>query len=302
MANKTIPQLPEQTGKTNDDLLVIVDSGETTTSKIKVSTLLDGVGGGFIDGDASQSLVTKYMNPSDATATNTTYVDKLYVSGTSIDFLKGEGQVGGTNPSFTRNSIARGGGLVFGQNNQWIESGNSVLLGGEGNRLIGSTQSAIVSGNINDINYGYSTTIVGGYDNTVNNQASRWNTILGGAFNIVTGNAGDKQILGGYYNRLENSSALHTAIISGEYNLITSNSGYGTIINGDNNTISGHTRATIIGGSGLTSNYDNEVQVPNLTIANYASLNYADDTAAAAGGIFLGQVYHNNGALRIRIT
>ena len=39
-----------------------------------------------------------------------------------------------------------------------------------------------------------------------------------------------------------------------------------------------------------------------LQIANYATMNYADDTAAAAGGIPLGGVYHNAGALRIRIA
>ena len=31
-------------------------------------------------------------------------------------------------------------------------------------------------------------------------------------------------------------------------------------------------------------------------------MNYADDTAAAAGGIPLGGVYHTSGALKIRIA
>jgi hypothetical protein len=39
-----------------------------------------------------------------------------------------------------------------------------------------------------------------------------------------------------------------------------------------------------------------------LVVFNYSNLNYADDTAAAAGGVVLGQVYHNAGALRIRIV
>lgn len=37
-------------------------------------------------------------------------------------------------------------------------------------------------------------------------------------------------------------------------------------------------------------------------IAGYASMSYADDTAAAAGGIPLGGVYHTSGALKIRIA
>jgi hypothetical protein len=39
-----------------------------------------------------------------------------------------------------------------------------------------------------------------------------------------------------------------------------------------------------------------------LVLSKYASLNYADDTAAAAGGVPLGGVYQNAGALRVRIV
>ena len=60
MPNKTIPQLPEQTGKTDNDLLAIVDSGETTTSKIKVSTLLSGLGSPFIAADGTNNVVPDY--------------------------------------------------------------------------------------------------------------------------------------------------------------------------------------------------------------------------------------------------
>jgi hypothetical protein len=37
-------------------------------------------------------------------------------------------------------------------------------------------------------------------------------------------------------------------------------------------------------------------------LSKYATLNFADDTAAAAGGVPLGGVYHNAGALRVRIV
>jgi hypothetical protein len=42
--------------------------------------------------------------------------------------------------------------------------------------------------------------------------------------------------------------------------------------------------------------------VENLVVFKYASLDYADDTAAAAGGVVLGQVYHTSGTLKIRIV
>ena len=41
--NKKISQLPEQSGLTLNDVIAIVDSGSTTTSKIKLSTVYDGI-------------------------------------------------------------------------------------------------------------------------------------------------------------------------------------------------------------------------------------------------------------------
>lgn len=52
----------------------------------------------------------------------------------------------------------------------------------------------------------------------------------------------------------------------------------------------------------VTAATDYTVTLKRLQMLDYASLNYADDTAAAAGGIPLGGVYHNAGALRIRIA
>jgi hypothetical protein len=52
----------------------------------------------------------------------------------------------------------------------------------------------------------------------------------------------------------------------------------------------------------VTNTWSAATTVNQLQIENYASLNYADDTAAAAGGVALGGVYHNSGALRIRIV
>ena len=58
----------------------------------------------------------------------------------------------------------------------------------------------------------------------------------------------------------------------------------------------------MLGTNGRTAPISDATMVENLVVFNYASLNYADDTAAAAGGVVLGQVYHNAGALRIRIV
>ena len=65
-------------------------------------------------------------------------------------------------------------------------------------------------------------------------------------------------------------------------------------------------QATAVGsvalGANVTAATVDTATVNLLQIAGYASMNYADDTAAAAGGIPLGGVYHTSGALKIRIV
>jgi hypothetical protein len=55
-------------------------------------------------------------------------------------------------------------------------------------------------------------------------------------------------------------------------------------------------------GYGITASTENTVTLKRLQMLDYASLNFADDTAAAAAGIPLGGVYHTSGALKIRIA
>lgn len=69
--------------------------------------------------------------------------------------------------------------------------------------------------------------------------------------------------------------------------------GNGAITDGNNAVALGHN---------ITASTDDTVTIKLLQIANYASMNYADDAAAATGGIPLGGVYHTSGALKIRIA
>ena len=55
-------------------------------------------------------------------------------------------------------------------------------------------------------------------------------------------------------------------------------------------------------GNGVQATTANTATVNLLQIAGYAGMNYADDAAAATGGIPLGGVYHTSGALKIRIA
>ena len=55
-------------------------------------------------------------------------------------------------------------------------------------------------------------------------------------------------------------------------------------------------------GAGVTASTADTVSIKKLQMLDYATLDYADDTAAAAAGIPLGGVYHTSGALKIRIA
>jgi len=330
MANKTIPQLPEQTGKTDDDLLVIVDSGETTTSKIKVSTLLSGVGGSsffsadtdnnilqidrghsFISGDSSNTMLYNFIlggsgNTMDNNTRTGVNLDRnVIIGGYNNRFFPA------SNSRTTRNAgIFAGEGHSFGR-----ESDNSVIVGGQNSNINYGFRSAIVGGQNNS--FAQSDNFIGGgTDNAVQNNKSGViagysnynrsnNSFIGGGYDnyLQSYNLNGNGFVGGYINYMNNTDR---CFIGGGSNhdinggaTLTSNS---AIVGGDLGFISGHSRSVILGGSGLTTSYDEEVLVPNLTIANYSSLNFSGDTAAAAGGVSLGQVYHDNGQLRIRIV
>jgi hypothetical protein len=55
-------------------------------------------------------------------------------------------------------------------------------------------------------------------------------------------------------------------------------------------------------GAGVTAATADTVTIKKLQMLDYATMNYADDAAAATGGIPLGGVYHTDGALKIRIV
>ena len=82
---------------------------------------------------------------------------------------------------------------------------------------------------------------------------------------------------------------------------------FGTII-GTNINFGNDTETEIIafsasGSSGALTIEPTEITMgEQLVLSNYASLDFADDAAAATGGVPLGGVYHNNSDLKIRVT
>jgi len=333
MANTTIPNLPEQTGKTDDDLLVIVNSGETTTSKIKVSTLLEGIGGSSFftatTENTSNVLQTDrghnifFNDPSNNPLINDNFF--LGGSGNTIDdetylnnnfnrniFIGGKDNLVGTNANGARTDdasfiggeshfIDRAGSrssFVGGFNNQINYGGNNFLGGGENNNMA-QQDAAILGGNSNFVGSSRSV-VLGGFSNYIRTTSG---SISGYDNYINSYNRNGNSIVGGTTNYMANTNECF--IGGGINNDIVSTPTipmYSAIIGGDTNYISGHTNSVIVGGSGFTSNHDNEVIVPTMTIGNYSILNFSGDTAAGVGGVPLGGVYQNNGELRVRLT
>lgn len=331
MANKTIVQLPEQTGVTDNDVLAIVDSGETTTSKIKVSTLLSGIsGGGDLVGTTGDTLTNANgLGPADNIISGTTdFVNfgfNNYVANGSVNIgydntqLIGFGSGGvsigrGNINGFTdyvsvgiNNSHSCCGrtSMIFGKNNT---DSSGVTLGKNNTSTNSNNPSSTIVGNSNTSNaqlvsiVGTSNNasaqgVVMGYSNT----AGADGIIFGG--NNTTSNGGypsSANIVMGNSNTI---SAGNTQTIIGNDHTISSTGLYNSIFGGKSNEITGTTSGTtIIGLQSFTATKDDMVYLPALTLVDYASYNFADDSAAATGGISLGGIYHNAGALRVRIT
>lgn len=107
-----------------------------------------------------------------------------------------------------------------------------------------------------------------------------------------------------------NASATNNAVAAG-YNAVASGNestaiGVNTDATASLSTALGYNaQATAAGAVAIgevTASTVNTTTLKLLQIANYATMNFADDTAAATGGIPLGGVYHTSGALKIRIA
>jgi hypothetical protein len=265
MANTKISQLPSYTGTTADlRWFVMNNSGETETFKFS------GFTSPIVPANASNSVRSIYFDDTDNTSPN-----GVLIGGMDTNFISSTGNY---------NTIIGGEG--------------SSITSGEDNGIFAAKNSTISSSS----NY---STIIGGRTHTANNQfafigGGAQNTCgylsatIGG-FNINASN--QSHIMGGESNTSNNA---YGGIFGGTANVSTGS--YSHIIGASSSNTNSKTRAIMLGTSGRTATTDTATFVENLVVFNYAALDYADDTAAATGGVVLGQVYHNAGALRIRIV
>ena len=301
MANVKISALPTWSGTAADlRWFVMNNSGETETFKFS------GYTSPYKRVSTNNSNNIYDTNAMGAGQFNTIIGGSSNTLSSDSDF---NAIVGGTSNTISAGNRTRNG-MLGGSGNSITNGDYSVILGAADSTSTASFAAILAGyGNNNNTYCG----VVGGYGNTnggeVNmifgNQCSTQGAcggIIGARSSQLQGNTStniDCFIGGGNTNII--ATSIRTTILGGDINTITS-SPYSSIIGGTGNTLSGKTSVVMLGCSGRTASTSGATFVENLVVFNYASLDYADDTAAAAGGVVLGQIYHTSGAMKIRIT
>jgi len=234
--------------------------------------------------------------------------------------------VGNNNQILTNsdNSISVGQGntmtfgtacAVFGLSNT-ITGSNTVtercLVAGFSNTISGGAKSAIVLGGSNSLTTNGGQGIILGNANTVTGNAGVSNDssyILGN--NVLITEDPSTALLQNAFAVGSNLCGADGTMVLGYRNLcgvfyppVNYNQGLGetkfVVAVGTTNTT--NSNALIITEGGVTRGTSSVAQVPRIVMPTVVGFNFADDTAAAAGGIPIGGLYHNAGALRIRLT
>ena len=275
MANKKISQLSATTEANDNVWLIINNSGETETFKIKRSDLVAGVDtAGLVSGTGSNS-----MKSNDDLTANAATAQQSY----SI--------VLGDNASDT---AAAGGGIAIGRNAS--AGGNTTGI------AIGTNTSA--TGRGFHIGNGGNANGDGAVGLGLNNTATKETAIAIGQDVNVTGNFGigmgrltdtnaAKSVSIGFSNDITNANpnggdGEGNAILAGYSNDISSTGKINTIVGGDNNVLSGTTSGTtLIGLTNFTSpTNDNTTYVDKLYSVG--------SKITAAGGLIVGGVDNNS--------
>lgn len=315
MANVTIPNLPQVTATTDLDILVITDSGETTTSKITKSDFLSGSVGNLVQGGGTDTYTTT-GNEGQVSGTNNILLTANRSSSISL---------GGTRNTVIINSGGVNGGTFTGEDILWAGGSffenSSRSIGGKRNTILSSVYvksnpssqntftaassrpeyqntadyASIISVFNGLINNADSSVLLGGNGTEIQN-LSNHSVIAGGKNNLIQGQFVDQtcgDFIGGGQN-IDNYG-YNSGIVGGRgielrgrYNfigagrnqLIEANSDHSAIIAGNNNTITSDSdQSVIIGGSGNTLTGDNTV-----IIGGYGLTYSGDNTTAMSNG------------------
>lgn len=283
MANLKISQLTPYTGTAADQRVFVMNNiDETETFKFS------GFTSPFRVGNSANSFVGLPLTADKVAGPND------FVQGPSNRIGATGGQslvIGGEDNNIT--SAASGYNSIVGSFQSTVNADFGSGIYASRASSAGGFFSAIIGANAANLSGGRTSIIAGGENITLSNVYS---STLGGRF--LTNSGFGASLIGGISN---NISSTYGVIIGGDTN-VNSTSPSSSIISSTGSTISGKNLSVMIGTSGRTASQNFATHVENLVVFNYDNLDFADDTAAAAGGVVLGQVYHNAGALRIRVV
>lgn len=244
-------------------------------------------------------------------------------------------------PSNISNIQVDNSSLIVGAGNNDIVSGSDHCLAvGNGNQIINNADNSFATGVRNVIDgTGAAQPVrsqVFGFENELKGSYSSF--VAGGQNHVETGNNG--MVLGFNNgtdaNPIKGSDAVFAFGAGNSYTSATGQNIFmlGNSLTGSNGTLNlgfrnntsqypatdfsnglGETKVVISTGTTTTTNSNAIViteggvtrgagvnQIPRIIMPSVVSFNFANDTAAAAGGIPVGGIYHNAGALRIRIA
>jgi hypothetical protein len=221
------------------------------------------------------------------------------------------------NQSLNNTSI---GSMIVGAENQMQNAPYSAILGqsntidgtgvtnsirshiiGYNNSMTGTYSSFIAGGNssVTTVNNGFSL----GYSNSLSGQDSMF---AFGENNTGPNGANDRNsfMIGAQLVGSDKTMNLGFRNNTAEYPATDINNGLGDVTFSVSTGLNTNTNsnALLITEGGINSGNPSVPQIPRVILPTVVSFNFADDTAAAAGGIPVGGLYHNAGVLRIRIA
>jgi len=312
---------------TTDDVTLVAGTNITLTDDGSNNITIDAAGGGGAAGlesgtgsDSMQSAASLTTTAANASGSNSIALgdNAIAVGGTSNDgrtIAIGTDVNAGARFSLVigeSNSASSDGAILIGRLHS-TSSDRGVSLGYQSDQS-GSGQDKIGIGTLTEPNGGYSIAIgrnaeakqAQGIGIGYNSQSRATNCVAIGNFARVDDAVRVDTVAIGYDAKAAQYSVAigASSIAVGEASIAIGDAGaagnYAVAI-GDG-AQSNNNETVAIGRNVTAINWTASTTVNQLAIANYSSLNYADDTAAASGGVALGGVYHNAGALRIRIA
>ena len=222
--------------------------------------------------------------------------------------------------------------LAVGNNNQILNNSDNSLSVGQGNQLEGADNSFCI-GQTNTITYSGTTACKSGLLGFNNTLINSFSSFVAGGQNTV--NVGQNAVALGFSHNIEGADSF---FVFGENNELIGSSQPNNVFmiggnlhgkdgsmvlgfrndktaypavdyaNGLGNTkfVLGvgtitDTNAMIVTEGGVTRG-GGVNQVPRVILPSVVNFNFADDTAAATGGVPVGGLYHNAGQVRIRIV